>query len=57
MAELRDDDYIPAHLRDDLTDEPPPWPPHEIVPGIWQSGSPEPGEHWDAVFDLSLIHI
>ena len=22
------------------------------MPGIWQSGSPEPGEHWDAVFDL-----
>ncbi|MHC1561299.1 protein-tyrosine phosphatase family protein [Actinomycetospora sp. C-140] len=50
--DLRDDDFIPAHLRDDLDDEPPPWPPHEIVPGVWQSGDPEPGEHWDAVFDL-----
>ncbi|HEY2220504.1 protein-tyrosine phosphatase family protein [Actinomycetospora sp.] len=47
------DDYVPAHLRDDLDDEPPPWPADEIVPGLWQSGHPEPGEHWDAVFDLS----
>lgn len=22
------------------------------MPGIWQSGSPQPGEHWDAVIDL-----
>lgn len=50
--DLRDDDYIPAHLREDLVEEPPPWPANEIVPGLWQSGSPEPGEHWDAVFDL-----
>ncbi|MDF2977965.1 MAG: putative protein phosphatase [Actinomycetospora sp.] len=49
---LTDDGYVPAHLRGDLDDEPPPWPPHEIVPGLWQSGSPEPGEHWDAVIDL-----
>jgi hypothetical protein len=49
---VTDDGYVPAHLRGDLDDEPPPWPPHEIVPGLWQSGSPEPGEHWDAVFDL-----
>jgi protein-tyrosine phosphatase len=47
------DGYVPAHLRDDLDDEVPPWPPDEIVPGLWQSGHPEPGEHWDAVFDLS----
>ncbi len=33
-------------------EETPPWPPTEIVPGVWQSGSPEPGEHWDAVIDL-----
>jgi len=45
------DEYVPAHLRES-DEEPPPWPPHEIVPGVWQSGSPEPGEHWDAVFDL-----
>lgn len=45
--------YIPAHLREDLIEEPPPWPADEIVPGLWQSGHPEPGEHWDAVFDLS----
>jgi hypothetical protein len=31
---------------------PPAWPAREIVPGIWQSGSPEPGEHWDVVVDL-----
>lgn len=49
--DLRDDDYVPAHLRE-VEEEPPPWPPNEIVPGIWQSGSPEPGEHWDAVIDL-----
>ena len=49
--DLRDDDYVPAHLRE-VEEEPPPWPPDEIVPGIWQSGSPEPGEHWDAVIDL-----
>jgi hypothetical protein len=30
----------------------PPWPASEIVPGVWQSGSPQPGEHWDAVIDL-----
>ncbi len=30
----------------------PAWPPGEIVPGVWQSGSPQPGEHWDAVIDL-----
>jgi hypothetical protein len=47
------DSYVPAHLRDDLADEPPPWPADQIVPGLWQSGHPEPGEHWDAVFDLS----
>jgi protein-tyrosine phosphatase len=46
------EDFTPAHLRDDLTDEPPPWPPDEIVPGLWQSGSPQPSEHWDAVIDL-----
>lgn len=45
------DEYVPAHLRES-DEEPPPWPPHKIVPGVWQSGSPEPGEHWDAVFDL-----
>ena len=50
---MSSDRYIPAHLRDDLLDEPPPWPADEIVPGLWQSGHPEPGEHWDAVFDLS----
>jgi hypothetical protein len=44
--------YIPAHLREDQAEEPPPWPPDQIVPGLWQSGSPEPGEHWDAVVDL-----
>ncbi len=44
--------YIPAHLREDLIEEPRPWPPDEIVSGLWQSGSPEPGEHWDAVVDL-----
>jgi protein-tyrosine phosphatase len=48
-----DETWVPAHLRDDLfADEIPPWPPDEIVPGIWQSGVPEPGEHWDAVIDL-----
>ena len=46
------EDYTPAHLREDLAEEPPPWPPDEIVPGLWQSGSPQPGEHWDAVIDL-----
>lgn len=45
------DGYVPAHLRES-DEEPPPWPAHEVVPGIWQSGSPEPGEYWDAVFDL-----
>lgn len=30
----------------------PPWPPTEIVAGVWQSGSPEPGQRWDAVIDL-----
>ena len=49
--DVRDDAYVPAHLRE-LGEEPAPWPPHEIVPGLWQSGSPEPGEHWDAVIDL-----
>lgn len=29
-----------------------PWPPIEIVEGIWQSGHPQPGEQWDAVIDL-----
>lgn len=29
-----------------------PWPPTEIVEGVWQSGSPEPGHRWDAVIDL-----
>lgn len=33
-------------------DDSPPWPATEIIPGIWQSGYPEPGEHWDAVIDL-----
>ena len=33
-------------------DEAPAWPASEIVPGVWQSGSPQPGEHWDAVIDL-----
>jgi protein-tyrosine phosphatase len=47
-----DEEWVPAHLRETLVDEAPPWPPDEIVPGIWQSGSPEPGEHWDAVIDL-----
>jgi protein-tyrosine phosphatase len=35
-----------------LPDPAPPWPAGEIVPGVWQSGSPQPGEHWDAVIDL-----
>ncbi|MDP8978331.1 MAG: dual specificity protein phosphatase family protein [Actinomycetota bacterium] len=35
-----------------LEDQTPPWPATEIIPGVWQSGSPEPGEHWDAVIDL-----
>jgi hypothetical protein len=52
VGDVTGDGYVAAHLRDDLDDEPPPWPPHEIVPGLWQSGSPEPGEHWDAVIDL-----
>ena len=52
VDDLRDDGYVPAHLRGDVGDEAPPWPPNEIVAGIWQSGSPEPGEHWDAVIDL-----
>lgn len=30
----------------------PAWPAEEIVPGVWQSGTPQPGEHWDAVIDL-----
>lgn len=30
----------------------PAWPAGEIVSGVWQSGSPQPGEHWDAVIDL-----
>ncbi len=30
----------------------PPWPATEIVPGLWQSGHPQPGEHWDVVIDL-----
>jgi dual specificity protein phosphatase-like protein len=30
----------------------PAWLAEEIVPGVWQSGSPQPGEHWDAVIDL-----
>ena len=30
----------------------PPWPASEIIDGVWQSGHPEPGEHWDAVIDL-----
>lgn len=47
-----DGEYVPAHLRDAFDDEAPPWPPNEIVPGIWQSGFPEPGERWDAVIDL-----
>lgn len=46
------DGWVPAHLRDALIDEAAPWPPDEIVPGIWQSGIPEPGERWDAVIDL-----
>lgn len=29
-----------------------PWPPTEIVEGVWQSGHPQPGEKWDAVVDL-----
>ena len=29
-----------------------PWPATEMVPGLWQSGYPEPGERWDAVIDL-----
>jgi hypothetical protein len=33
-------------------EETPAWPASEIVPGVWQSGSPQPGEHWDAVIDL-----
>lgn len=45
--------YVPAHLRDDRVDETPPWPADEVVPGLWQSGHPSPGEEWDAVFDLS----
>ena len=47
------DGYVPAHLRDDRYDEAPPWPADEVVPGLWQSGHPSPGETWDAVFDLS----
>jgi hypothetical protein len=35
-----------------LPDPAPPWPAGEIVSGVWQSGSPQPGEHWDAVIDL-----
>ena len=35
-----------------LADLAPAWPAGEIVPGVWQSGSPQPGEHWDAVIDL-----
>jgi len=35
-----------------LPDPAPPWPAGEIVSGVWQSGSPPPGEHWDAVIDL-----
>lgn len=35
-----------------LADRAPAWPAGEIVPGVWQSGSPQPGEHWDAVIDL-----
>ncbi|MGH3999980.1 MAG: protein-tyrosine phosphatase family protein [Pseudonocardiaceae bacterium] len=35
-----------------LPDPAPAWPAGEIVPGIWQSGSPQPGAHWDAVIDL-----
>jgi hypothetical protein len=48
-----DGGWVPAHLREALVDEAPPWPPDEIVPGVWQSGHPEPGERWDAVIDLS----
>ena len=47
-----DDEWVPAHLRETGIDEAPPWPPDEIVPGVWQSGQPRPGEHWDAVIDL-----
>ncbi|MBW3601427.1 MAG: dual specificity protein phosphatase family protein [Actinobacteria bacterium] len=35
-----------------LEDGSPPWPATEIISGVWQSGYPEPGEHWDAVIDL-----
>ena len=51
QQDVDEDGFVPAHLREN-DEEPPPWPPHEVVPGIWQSGSPEPGEHWDAVVDL-----
>lgn len=47
-----DESWVPAHLRDALDDEAPPWPPDEVVPGLWQSGLPLPGEQWDAVIDL-----
>jgi protein-tyrosine phosphatase len=30
----------------------PPWPATEILPGLWQSGHPQPGQRWDAVIDL-----
>lgn len=30
----------------------PPWPPTEIVSGVWQSGHPQLGRRWDAVVDL-----
>lgn len=30
----------------------PPWPPTEIVAGVWQAGQPHPGRRWDAVVDL-----
>jgi Dual specificity phosphatase, catalytic domain len=48
-----------GHIVKGMTDAAPPspdlapaWPAGEIVPGVWQSGSPQPGEHWDAVIDL-----
>lgn len=44
--------WVPAHLRDDPDDIAPPWPPDEVVSGVWQSGLPHPGERWDAVIDL-----
>lgn len=34
----------------------PPWPPTEIVSGVWQSGHPEAARRWDALVDLEGSH-